>query len=474
MKKEDNYDEYNDNDKDDHEKEDDEEDDHEKEDDEEDDHEKELEDNYKIGYDEEITNYMNDPTEISLPVHINKKIVAYTIVSKKHEELLKNKYLSMSQHGYALFKKKYLHRFITNAEDERIDHINQNKLDNSDSNLRIVTHSQNSHNWTRIKSENSTSIYRGVCKMGNLWNCSIKKNKISYTYSFTHEMHAAYYYDELCRKHYGEQNSVMNNIPKPNDFTGPNINLRSIKTTPLGVTYDKSNNTYVARITINGKKINLGRFDTVDKAIIARKKAETDRDVYIKEQKHKIGTNIVRNIDNIAIIIIKSENKDDVNVLIDDDMYYDFANHNWYLTKGGYVTRSDNITMHTLVTELNFGPKPDPTNIIDHINRNKLDNRSINLRYVTSAVNNHNKTKMKNATSIYKGVIKTKCDRWDVNILCNGIKYHCGSFICEHEAGEAYNTKAKELYKDNAYLNIIIIPEGYIKPIIKSNKNIGI
>ena len=41
-----------------------------------------------------------------------------------------------------------------------------------------------------------------------------------------------------------------------------------------GVTYDKSRNKWVARISINGKRIYLGRFDTIAEAEKARKEAE--------------------------------------------------------------------------------------------------------------------------------------------------------------------------------------------------------
>ena len=50
----------------------------------------------------------------------------------------------------------------------------------------------------------------------------------------------------------------------------PEEKARHIK----GVTYDKSRNKWVARISINGKRIYLGRFDTIAEAEKARKEAE--------------------------------------------------------------------------------------------------------------------------------------------------------------------------------------------------------
>lgn len=50
----------------------------------------------------------------------------------------------------------------------------------------------------------------------------------------------------------------------------PEEKARHIK----GVTYDKSRNKWVARISINGKRIYLGRFDTIQEAEKARKEAE--------------------------------------------------------------------------------------------------------------------------------------------------------------------------------------------------------
>jgi len=50
-----------------------------------------------------------------------------------------------------------------------------------------------------------------------------------------------------------------------------------------------------------------------------------------------------------------------------------------------------NKAVHRLVMQYFGPPKPSPKHQVDHINRNPLDNRLENLRWVTSSENNSNK-----------------------------------------------------------------------------------
>jgi hypothetical protein len=287
-----------------------------------------------------------------------------------------------------------------------------------------------------------------------------------YRHSFNSELHAAYYYDILSKKYFGIDHISFNNIPKPDDFTGPNINLRSTKKIPTGVVYRAKYKKYCAGISINKKYSQIGSYDTLEEAVISRKKAEIKRDADIKQKQHEIGMNIIRNNEGIAVIIIKKKDHA-IQVLIDDDMFYNFVNYTWRIGKGYAIKSRDNFRMHTIVAELKLGLNPDPINfVIDHINKNKLDNRSCNLRYSTSTENGHNRTKRTNTTSNYIGVRKVNETSWTAGISYNYKYNHLGTYNCEYLAAESYNKKAIELYGDKANLNVIIIPDEYTHPLI--------
>ena len=64
------------------------------------------------------------------------------------------------------------------------------------------------------------------------------------------------------------------------------------------------------------------------------------------------------------------------------------------LDKNGYKVFSRCDAVHRIVAKL-FVPNPDNKPQVDHINRNKLDNRACNLRWVTPKENNNNRRSFK-------------------------------------------------------------------------------
>lgn len=74
--------------------------------------------------------------------------------------------------------KVYMHRIIIESDGNlKVDHINNNKLDNRKSNLRIVTDYENARNQSTQKRKKS-SRYKGVCfvKDKNKFKAYIKTN----------------------------------------------------------------------------------------------------------------------------------------------------------------------------------------------------------------------------------------------------------------------------------------------------------
>lgn len=93
--------------------------------------------------------------------------------------------------------------------------------------------------------------------------------------------------------------------------------------------------------------------------------------------------------------------------------------------------------------------------IIDHINRNALDNRKSNLRFCTKAENQRNRTSRQiNNTSGYKGVTKVR-NKWAARISHQSKRIHLGYFVNIHQAAEAYNQAALKYFGDFANLNKI-------------------
>ena len=102
-----------------------------------------------------------------------------------------------------------------------------------------------------------------------------------------------------------------------------------------------------------------------------------------------------------------------------------------------------------------FLMKAKPSQVVDHINGNTLDNRRCNLRVCAKAQNNINKTKTSGVrSSKYKGVFwENSCNRWRVQIRFEGVRKHVGVFKDEIAAAEAYDKFARKLHGEFACVN---------------------
>lgn len=131
-----------------------------------------------------------------------------------------------------------------------------------------------------------------------------------------------------------------------------------------------------------------------------------------------------------------------------------FAKRNYGLKNYKSKTQS----LHRFIWEF-YNKKEVPSGyVIDHINRNTLDNRIENLRLATRNQNAQNSRPIRGSSSKYKGVgwDKNKI-RWIAKIYYSvkdekRYKY-IGRFKTEKEAALAYDREAKKLFGDFAYLN---------------------
>lgn len=97
--------------------------------------------------------------------------------------------------------------------------------------------------------------------------------------------------------------------------------------------------------------------------------------------------------------------------------------------------------------------------VIDHINRNTLDDSLENIRIATISKNAMNKVKTDtNCSSQYKWVIFAKwAKKWRAQIMLNNKHIHLGYFNNEQDAALSYNKKAIELFWEFAFLNFNLI-----------------
>jgi hypothetical protein len=93
--------------------------------------------------------------------------------------------------------------------------------------------------------------------------------------------------------------------------------------------------------------------------------------------------------------------------------------------------------VHRLVAEA-FIPNPDGKRCVDHIDRNKQNNVVSNLRWATHAENNFNTNVRGDNISGFKGVSKSRGNRWYAFTSEGGKTIYLGSFATKEEAAGCY------------------------------------
>src|SRR5688572_19860528 len=150
---------------------------------------------------------------------------------------------------------------------------------------------------------------------------------------------------------------------------------------------------------------------------------------------------------------------------VDDDDFEYLDQFNWFahkrrtkiyaartvwLEEGG-KKKSKTISMHREIVHVGSLPV-----LVDHKDRDTLNNQKSNLRICTVSQNNANKNSRPGSSSKYLGVYYSKRDKlWKAKVRKNRTPYNLGYFESEVEAARAYNVKAIELHGEFANLNVI-------------------
>jgi len=128
-----------------------------------------------------------------------------------------------------------------------------------------------------------------------------------------------------------------------------------------------------------------------------------------------------------------------------------------HTTPTGYVLAGINnktYLLHRVIYAMHHGVF---NHDIDHIDRDKSNNRIENLRPVEHrGQNTINSPPRSDNTSGYKGVTwHITSNKWHSSVFCKGKRHYVGIFDDIHEAAKEYNCKAIELFGEFAYLNKI-------------------
>lgn len=148
-----------------------------------------------------------------------------------------------------------------------------------------------------------------------------------------------------------------------------------------------------------------------------------------------------------GIGILNDENH--TTFIFDKENYDLIKDYPWYEQQGYIKTviRGKNIALHRLVMGVLDNEDKSP---VDHINRNKLDNRKENLRIVTTAQNNKNRDRWrKDGTKV--GVYKVGKDKWKATIGLNSKCVILGIFNTYNKAVRVRVEAERKYYGDSIY-----------------------
>lgn len=140
---------------------------------------------------------------------------------------------------------------------------------------------------------------------------------------------------------------------------------------------------------------------------------------------------------------------------VDPELYEALSGYSWSAIKPKssltwYAVRSEPgskrmVYMHRVVA------RAVPGTVVDHRDRDGLNNVASNLRVCTRSQNQHNRGVNRNNTSGHKGVTwNANASKWCVSVWLNGASHYGGLFVSLPEAAEEARRLRAFLHEDFA------------------------
>lgn len=138
-------------------------------------------------------------------------------------------------------------------------------------------------------------------------------------------------------------------------------------------------------------------------------------------------------------------------VLLDAEDLELVKQYQWCINGNGYVTSGAGdaqVIMHRLIMGATNN------SLVDHANRNKLDNRKCNLRLCGKRDNLYNFGARIDNCCGYRGVRKHRSGRYTAQIAFKGKAYHIGCYDTAESAANAYDSAASVIAGEYAWRNL--------------------
>lgn len=144
-------------------------------------------------------------------------------------------------------------------------------------------------------------------------------------------------------------------------------------------------------------------------------------------------------------------------VMVDDEDFEVLNKFEWYM-HNGYASRSikqpdgryKSFRMARIIMGATSGQ------LVDHIDRNKLNNQRHNLRFADKSINSINRERQSNNKSGFRGVhFEKQTKKWRAEIHSYDRHIRLGRFSNPKDAALAYNKVAREIFGDVAYQNVV-------------------